>query len=115
MSHKIIEKDIEWDDFIAFLFTATALQYGDYYFDISRVRLEKDVIVAYNGPFPWCSLYKEDNQTIKYGLGIFHISTREHDEEESGETDHDGYPIFKTLATYKLVEKELKLHQFKII
>lgn len=115
MSHKIIEKEIEWDDFVAFLFTATALQYEDYYFDISRVRLEKDVIVAYNGPFPWRLLYKEDNQTIKYGLGIFYIVTKKHDEEESGETDHDGYPIFKTLETYKLVEKELKLHQLKTI
>ena len=115
MSHKIIEKEIEWDDFIAFLFTTTALQYGDYYFDISRVCLEKDVIVAYNGPFPWRLLYKEDNETIKYGFGVFYFNGRKHDQKELEETDYDGYPIVQDLSTYKLVEKELKLHQLKTI
>lgn len=44
MSHKIIEKDIEWDDFIAFLFTATALQYGDYYFDIGDIFEDSELL-----------------------------------------------------------------------
>ncbi len=112
MSHKIIEKEISWDDFIAFLFTSTVLEYDGYCFDISRVRLEKDNIVIYNGPYVWSLLRKEDNEIIKYGLGSFYFSSRQHDQEEVGE-DNDGYPILEDLPTYKLVEKEIKLHQLK--
>jgi len=97
MSHKIIEKEISWDEFIAFLLTATVLAYDGYCFDISRVRLEKD------------------NEIIKYGLGSFYFNKREYDEEESEETDNDGYPIFKALETYNLVEKEIKFHQLKTL
>lgn len=115
MSHKIIEKDLAWDDFVAFIFGTTVLQYEGYCFDISRVRLEKDAIVASNGPFPWRLLHKEDNQTIKYGLGIFYFNSREYDQKQLEETDYDGYPIIEDLPTYKLVEKELKLHQLKTL
>ena len=115
MSHKIIEKEISWDQFIAFLLTATVLAYDGYCFDISRVHLEKDNIIIYNGSYAWSLLRKEDNEIIKYGLGSFYFNNREHDEEESEETDHDGYPIFKELETYNLVEKEIKLHQLKTL
>jgi hypothetical protein len=115
MSYKIIEKEISWDEFIAFLLTATVLAYDGYCFDISRVRLEKDNVVIYNGPCVWSLLRKEDNEIIKYGLGSFYFNKREYDEEESEETDNDGYPIFKALETYNLVEKEIKFHQLKIL
>ncbi len=115
MSHKIIEKEIYWHDFIAFLFTSTVLGYDGYCFDISRVRLEKDNIVIYNGPYVWSLLRKEDNEIIKYGLGSFYFNNREYDQIESEETDHDGYPILQDSSTYKLVEKEIKLHQLKTL
>lgn len=115
MSHKIIEKEIPWDKFVAFLFTSTVLEYNGYCFDIGRVRLEKDNIVIYNGPSVWSLLKKEDNEIIKYGLGSFYFNNREYDKEESEETSYDGYPILKTLETYSLVEKEIKLHQLKIL
>ena len=114
MSHKIIEKEIEWDAFITFLFTASVLQYIGYCFDISRVRLEHGNIVIHNGPYPFCTLLKEDNQIIKYGLGTFYLNDREYEQEDSGETDHDGYAILKDLSTYKIVEKEFKVHQLKL-
>jgi hypothetical protein len=115
MSHKIIEKQISWGEFIAFLLTATVLACDGYCFDISRVRLEKDNVVIYNGPYVWSLLRKDDNEIIKYGLGSFYVNQREYDEEESEETDYDGYPIFKELETYNLVEKEIKLHQLKTL
>jgi len=114
MSHKMIEKEIGWDEFITCLFTATVLQYEGYCFEISRVRLERgEDLIIYNGPYTWALLHKEDNQTIKYGFGSFYFSSRQHDQEEAGE-DNDGYPILEDLPTYKLVEKEIKLHQLKL-
>ncbi len=113
MSHKIIEKEISWVDFVIFLFTSTVLEYDGYCFDINRVRLEKDNIVIYNGPYVWSLLGKEDNEIIKYGLGSFYFNKKEYDQIESEETDHDGYPILQDSSTYKLVEKEIKLHQLK--
>jgi hypothetical protein len=101
MSHKMIEKEIGWDEFITFLFTATVLQYEGYCFEISRVRLEKDNVVIYNGP----CVRKDDNEIIKYGLGSFYVNQREYDEEAAG---------WLRVETYKLVEKEIKLHQLKL-
>lgn len=114
MSHKIIDKEIEWDDFVTFLFTATIIQYIGYCFDISRVRLENDNIVFYNGPYTFDLIRKEDNPTIKYGLGIFYLNSREHEQEETGEVDYDGFPVLRDLPTYKIVEKEFKVHQLKL-
>jgi hypothetical protein len=113
MNHKIIEKEIGWDEFITFLFTATVLQYEGYCLEINRVRLEKDSIIIYNGPYTWALLRKEDNQTIKYGFGSFYFNRRDYDQEEVGEGE-DGYPILENLPTYKLVEKEILLHQLKL-
>jgi hypothetical protein len=115
MSHKIIEKEICWDDFIEFLFSATVLENSGYCFSIDRVRLKNNKIEILNGPYIWTFFNKEENEIVKYGLGSFYVNQREYDEEETEEQDNDGYPIFKELETYNLVEKEIKLHQLKIL
>jgi hypothetical protein len=40
----MIEKEIGWDKFITFLFTATVLQYEGYCFEISRARTNRRAI-----------------------------------------------------------------------
>jgi hypothetical protein len=113
--HKIVQKEVFWDEFVSLLFGVTVIEYESYCFAINRVRLEDNKIVIYNGSSIWSLLSKEDNEIIKYGLGSFYFNTREYDQEESEETSYDGYPILKDLETYKLVEKQIKLHELKII
>jgi hypothetical protein len=115
MSHKIIEKEISWDEFVAFLFDATVLEQNGYCFSIDRVRLKNNKIEIINGPYTWNFFLKEENEIIKYGLGSFYLKKREYDEEETEETNYDGYPLYRTLETYKLVENEIKLHQLKTL
>jgi hypothetical protein len=114
MSHKIIEKEISWDEFVAFLFDATVLEQNGYCFSIDRVRLKNNKIEIINGLCTWNFFHKEENETIKYGSGSFYFNKREYDEEEVGQDD-DGYAIYEKLETYKLVETEMKLHQLKTL
>jgi len=114
MSHKIIEKEITWGDFVIFMFEASAFECSGYIFPINRVTIEKDQIVIYNGGLRWTSIFKEDNLKIKYGLGSFYFNIRDYDEKETENCDENGYPIFVKLDTYKLKEREVKLHQLKI-
>jgi hypothetical protein len=116
MSHKIIEKEISWDEFTAFLFEATVLENDGYCFSIKEVRLKDDKIEILTGPYVWNFLLKEENETIKYGLGSFYLNRRQYDEEKDEEaTDENGYSIYNTLETYKIVETEIKLHQLKTL
>ncbi len=114
MSHKIIEKEISWDEFTAFLFGATVLEHDRHCFSISQVRLKNDKIEILNGSYIWNLVLKEENETIKYGLGSFYLNRRQYDQEEIGQDD-DGYAIYGTLETYKMVETEIKLHQLKTL
>jgi hypothetical protein len=114
MNHKIIEKEISWDEFVAFLFSATVLEQNGYCFSIDSVHLKNNQIKILNGPYIWTFFHKEDNEIIKYGSGSFYLNKREYDEEEVGQDD-DGYAIYEKLETYKLVETEIKLHQLKTL
>ena len=115
MNHKIIEKEISWDDFVAHLMNSTVVQQGDYCFDIGRVKVKGDNIMIYNGPPIWMLASKEDNQTVKYGSGSFYVCVKRYDYKELEETDYDGNPTFEKLSTYKIVEKEIKLHQLHFL
>ena len=115
MSHKIIEKEISWDEFITFLFDATVLENRGCCFFINKVRLKNYKIEIHNGSYIWTFFNKEDNEVVKYGLGSFYVNKREYDEEETEEQDYNGYPIYKTLETYKLVETEIKFYQLKML
>jgi hypothetical protein len=114
MSHKIIEREISWDDFLTLLLETTVLENNRYCFPISKIHLKHDKLEIINGPYVWNFFHKEDNELIKYGLGSFYFNKREYDEEEVGQ-DVDGYPIYDVLETYKIMETEIRLHQLKLL
>lgn len=131
--YKLIEKEYSWDDFYALLQGDEQLiriyqKYNDNYtscrnYDWSErtIRFSEGFIEFYNGSEIDYKFHKEFNEKILYGYGSFYPVSRIFDKVETGEEEeyegNDGMyytrPIMKTLDTYKLVERVVKIYSVK--
>jgi len=128
--HKIIEKEILWDEFCNILSGDDQLiqirqKYNNNYtssrnYDIKDRRMfrDKNKVAFYNGTDVDYKFEKEFNETVKYGLGSFYPVVRIFDTEDTGEEEeyegNDGCyytrSIKRKLETYKLHEREVRIY-----
>jgi hypothetical protein len=128
--HKIIEKEILWDEFCNILSGDEQLiqirqKYNENYtssrnYDIKDRRMfrDKNKVEFYNGTDVDYKFEKEFNETVKYGLGSFYPVVRIFDTEDTGEEEeyegNDGCyytrSIKRKLETYKLHEREVRIY-----
>jgi hypothetical protein len=128
--HKIIEKEIPWDEFCNILSGDEQLiqirqKYNERYTSSRnyntkdrRMFRDENKVAFYNGTDVDYKFEKEFNETVKYGLGCFYPVERIFDTENTGEEEEyeawDGYcytrPIKRKLETYKLYECEVRIY-----
>lgn len=128
--HKIIEKEIPWDEFCNILSGDEQLiqirqKYNENYtssrnYDVNDRRMFRDEnkVAFYNGTKVDYKFEKEFNETVKYGLGSFYPVERIFDTENTGEEEeyegNDGCyytrSIKRKLETYKLYEREVRIY-----
>lgn len=131
--HKLIEKEFTWDEFYDFLQKENQLiriyqKHNDHYtfkreydWEDRRIRFSDGKIEFYNGSDTDYQFLKEFNEKILYGFGSFYLYSRIFDREETGEKEeyegHDGMyytrKIKRTLDTYTLQEREVKIYGVK--
>lgn len=131
--YKLIEKEFTWDEFYDLLHQDSQIiriiqssssgyvSKRDYDWEQKQVRFSETTITFHNGTDTDYKFEKEFNEKILYGFGSFHPVSRIFDREETGEEEeyegHDGCyytrKIKRTLETYTLQEREVKIYGVK--
>lgn len=131
--YKLIEKEFTWDEFYDLLQQENQIiriiqRYSngyvskiDYDWEGKQVRFSEEKITFHNGTDTDYNFEKEFNEKILYGFGSFYLVSRIFDQEETGEEEEyegmDGYcytrRIKRTLETYTLQEREVKIYGVK--
>lgn len=128
--HKMIEKEFTWDEFYVLLqqenqiiriiqrYPNGYVSNRNYDWEDRRVRFSEKKIEFYNGSHIDYKFEREFNEKILYGFGSFYLVSRIFDQEETGEEEEyegmDGcyytQPIMRTLETFQLKEREVKIY-----
>lgn len=129
--YKLIEKEFTWDEFYDLLQEGDQLiriyqKYNENYtskriydWGDRRVRFFDNTIKFYNGSNTDYKFEREFNEKILYGFGSFHLYSQIFDTEETGEEEeYEGNngmyytrQIKRTLKTYTLQEREVKIYR----
>jgi hypothetical protein len=129
--YKLIEKEYTWDEFYDLLQEGDQLiriyqKYNDNYTSIReydweqrRIHFSDGKIEFFNGSHVDYKFEKQFNENILYGFGSFYLLSRIFDREETGEEEeyegNDGMyytrQIKRTLETYTLQEREVKIYR----
>lgn len=124
--HKLIEHEYTWDEFYDILQGDDQIiriidnynSIRDYDWFKRNVKFSEDKIEFFNGSHVDYKFEKEFNEKILYGFGSFYLVSKIFDQEETGEEEEyegmDGCyytePIMRTLETFQLKEREVKIY-----
>lgn len=129
--YKLIEREYTWDEFYDILQEESQLiriyqkcnenyiSKREYDWEDRRVKFSDGEIEFFNGSHVDYKFEREFNEKILYGFGSFHLYSRIFDREETGEEEeyegNDGCyytrQIKRTLETYTLREREVKIYR----
>jgi hypothetical protein len=131
--YKLIEREYTWDEFYDLLQEGDQLiriyqkcnenytSVRNYDWQKRNVEFSEGKIEFYNGTNADYKFEREFNEKILYGFGSFYLVSRIFDREETGEEEeYDGNDgcvytrqIKRTLETYTLQEREVKIYGVK--
>jgi hypothetical protein len=131
--YKLIEREYTWDEFYDLFQEGDQLiriyqKYNENYTSVRNydwqkrnVEFSEGKIEFYNGIDVDYKFEREFNEKILYGFGSFYLVSRIFDREETGEEEeYDGNDgcvytrqIKRTLETYTLREREVKIYGVK--
>ena len=110
--HQIIETEYSWEEFVGMVFDSdlVGILWGN--FELPSIKLKDDRLEFWNGGNIFSTLYKENNEIIKYGFGVFYLTVKSFEQIEVGEDD-EGYPIYEDGENFMFIEHEVKLFKLR--
>lgn len=108
----MIETEYSWEEFISMMFDSdlVGILWGN--FNSPALKLKDDRLEFWNGGNIFTTLYKDHNERIKYGFGVFYPSVKVFEQIEAGEDD-EGYTIYEDGENFTIIEREVKLFKLR--